>query len=313
MDATPEPVEAAAAPRDPARYCSGHSLAAGEPLAGSGSHNARLVLLRWPRRRWRHSLRQADGMDPGLAAAVEAVAAAGFRVNLIDRRGARADVVRLYLLPEALAFDLAPAAVAGALRAIAGGGDLSSFAPRSMGRSLVLCCTHGRHDRCCAKFGFAAYQALAAAAARDWPGRFSVWETTHLGGCRFSASALVLPAMRKYGRIAPRDATPLLAAEAGGRAYLPCYRGNARLGAVEQVAEAAVLAAMDRPARDLAVRTCVEVGSEAIVEVAVGAARYRAACAAATLASHGACSDLDAGQEPEARRCWRVRELALMV
>jgi hypothetical protein len=306
MDATPRP-QAPATARDPGRYCSGYSLAAGEPLAGTGSHNARLVLLRWPRRRWRHSPRQAGGMDADLVAAVEAVAAAGFRVNLIDRRGAREDAVRLYLLPEALAFDLAPGAVTGVLRAIAGGGDFSSFAPRPMGRSLVLCCTHGRHDRCCAKFGFAAYQALAAAAARDWPERFSVWETTHLGGCRFSASALVLPAMRKYGRIAPRDAAPLLAAEAEGRVHLPCYRGNARLGAAEQVAEAAVLATLDGPPQGLAVLSSVEEGPEAIVEMAVGAARYRVICAADTLASHGACSDLDAGQAPETRRVWRVR------
>lgn len=75
-----------------------------------------------------------------------------------------------------------------------------------MRRSLVLCCTHGRHDRCCAKFGFAAYKALVAAAERRWRDRFSVWEVTHLGGCRLAASVMLFPEMRKYGRLAPADA-----------------------------------------------------------------------------------------------------------
>ena len=74
---------------------------------------------------------------------------------------------------------------------------------------LYLVCTHGKHDPCCALRGRAVTVALAAVR----PGQ--VWQASHLGGCRFAPTVLVLPLGLMYGRVPP-SATPELvtAAEA---------------------------------------------------------------------------------------------------
>jgi (2Fe-2S) ferredoxin len=75
---------------------------------------------------------------------------------------------------------------------------------------LFLVCTHGRHDPCCAQRG----RPVAAALEALRPGR--VWQASHLGGCRFAPTVLVLPLGLMYGRV-PSSAAPefIVAAEAG--------------------------------------------------------------------------------------------------
>ena len=60
---------------------------------------------------------------------------------------------------------------------------------------MLLVCTHGRRDRCCAVDGRALARAVAATGESD------VWESTHLGGHRFAPTALVLPTGYLYGRL----------------------------------------------------------------------------------------------------------------
>jgi hypothetical protein len=55
------------------------------------------------------------------------------------------------------------------------------------GRSLFLVCTHGRRDKCCAKFGYALYKSLRADAGDD------VWQSSHIGGDRFAANLVCFP------------------------------------------------------------------------------------------------------------------------
>ncbi|MEM7489026.1 MAG: hypothetical protein AAF390_07860, partial [Pseudomonadota bacterium] len=83
----PDPIAPASlgAP-DADRFCAAYAEAAGTTLAGIGAHPARMVLIRWPKGRWRHSPRIADGMGAAVEAGIEAVFAAGRRPILIDRK-----------------------------------------------------------------------------------------------------------------------------------------------------------------------------------------------------------------------------------
>jgi len=85
---------------------------------------------------------------------------------------------------------------------------------------LFLVCTNGRRDRCCARSGFPIYQAMLRQAGHD------VWQTSHLGGHRFAATAVFLPHGVMYGRISQADIAPLLDAQRTGRVYVPAYRGR---------------------------------------------------------------------------------------
>lgn len=99
---------------------------------------------------------------------------------------------------------------------------------------LYLVCVHGRRDRCCARFGMPVYTALRQEAGDR------VWQTTHLGGHRFAATLLVLPHGVCYGRVAPGEASALVAAHARGEIYdlsrvrgRPCYAPAVQAAEVE--------------------------------------------------------------------------------
>ncbi|MBU2955868.1 sucrase ferredoxin [Marinobacter sp. F3R08] len=92
----------------------------------------------------------------------------------------------------------------------------------------MFSCTHGKKDKCCAKFGYRSYKAQGNA-AQQHAHPFDVWESSHLGGCRLAASVMVFPALRKHCRLTADDVPHLLQAESEDRPYRPCYRGDSTL------------------------------------------------------------------------------------
>jgi hypothetical protein len=100
---------------------------------------------------------------------------------------------------------------------------------------LFLVCTHGKHDRCCAKYGRPLYDAVREQVEEDW-----VWQSTHVGGDRFAGNLVALPDGVYYGRVEPSEAWPVIEASLAGRVHLPCYRGRSCYGFAAQAAEQGV-------------------------------------------------------------------------
>ncbi|MDN3525854.1 sucrase ferredoxin [Halomonas sabkhae] len=296
------------------RFCAEESRAIDDPLVGSGTHPARNLLLSWPRPKWQRNLRHASDMPAPLLEALHALPDEGRRVNLIHRREQSARLHRVFLMPERQAFDIPREALGDFIAALRRGDDLAAWQPATVERSLLLCCTHGKKDKCCARFGFSTYKALAEAVRQhDLP--FEVWESTHLGGCRLAASALLLPQLRKYGRIGDDDILPLLASEARDRPYLPCYRGDARLTPQHQCAQVAALEWL--AARGLEADVRIEDGGAAndetdhdlVVEwhTERQAGKLTIRCQAQELLRYDTCADLPNGPSPS--RVWRATEV----
>lgn len=84
---------------------------------------------------------------------------------------------------------------------------------------ILLVCTHGRKDRCCAVRG----RPVAAAAAELWP--TATWECTHTGGDRFAGNLVVLPDGACYGGLDPADVEPVVRAHFEGRVEPAHLRG----------------------------------------------------------------------------------------
>lgn len=300
----------------PRRFCAEASAAIGDPLVGTAAHAERNLLISWPRAKWLRSLRQASDMSEAVITRLEAIVESGRRVNLIHRRDQPAERHRLYLMPENRRFDVPRAALPAFLDALRDGETLARWEIAPPTGPLLLCCTHGKKDKCCAKFGYAAYKALAAAVAdRDLP--VEVWESTHLGGCRLAASAIVFPALRKYGRIAAEDVVPLLESEVANRPYLPCYRGDSRLSPVAQCAQVAALEWLAfRGLRTDDLHVAAPPDPEAmhcwlIVDWRTAEAHGRLAvsCTRRTMERFDTCADLDAGS-PSAAAIWEVTHLS---
>lgn len=112
--------------------------------------------------------------------------------------------------------------------------DLDALTPYD--EHLWLVCTNGRRDLCCAEVGRAVARELTA----HWPE--GTWETTHLGGHRFSATLLALPSGLVLGRLAPADAVEVCRAVERGEVPLDHCRGRAGTAPEEQVRELHLLA-----------------------------------------------------------------------
>ena len=93
--------------------------------------------------------------------------------------------------------------------------DLAT-AGRSVDHPLFLVCTHGKHDRCCAKFGRPLYDAVREQVEDGW-----VWQSSHVGGDRFAGNVVVLDDGVYYGRVEPSEAWPVVEAALERRVHLP--------------------------------------------------------------------------------------------
>lgn len=96
---------------------------------------------------------------------------------------------------------------------------------------IYLVCTHGVHDKCCAKFGFATYKLMKDIT----PG--NVWQTSHVGGDRFASNVISFPTGVYYGHVDDESARTIIEAENNHEIYLERYRGRTCFGAHGQVAE----------------------------------------------------------------------------
>lgn len=101
-----------------------------------------------------------------------------------------------------------------------------------VGEPVFLVCTHGKIDACCARNGRPVATALAALAPEH------TWEISHVGGCRFAATAICLPYGLFYSRLTPADAAPLLDLTRRGQLLADRYRGRAGLTLAAQAADA---------------------------------------------------------------------------
>jgi hypothetical protein len=111
--------------------------------------------------------------------------------------------------------DLRELDVAGILR----GGSRPQGEP--VDHPLLLVCTHGTRDRCCAKFG----QVLCRSLHRHAPGGW-VRQASHVGGDRFAGNVVCLPEGIYLGRVRPGQVTHVLAEYLEGRIDLDLYRGR---------------------------------------------------------------------------------------
>lgn len=96
---------------------------------------------------------------------------------------------------------------------------------------LWLVCTNGGRDRCCAEFG----RPIAARLAERWPAE--TWETSHLGGHRFSGTLLALPSGLTLGRLDADLAVEAAETILNGRFPTGLARGRAGRTPAAQFAE----------------------------------------------------------------------------
>ena len=96
---------------------------------------------------------------------------------------------------------------------------------------LFLVCTHGKHDRCCARYGRPLFDALRDELDEEW-----LWQSSHVGGDRFAGNLVCLPEGLYYGRLSRPDALSVVDDHLGGRVRLASYRGRSAYSMAVQAA-----------------------------------------------------------------------------
>lgn len=224
----------------PAR-CSLISRGHGEIMAGTAQRASRWLLVEHPGPWARQALSSPPLDGPVGSRLAQTAAAYDAQVVLVRRPGDhRPPGVRRWFVvdhPSGTAVggewtevdDLGAAA-----EALASGAEHPDARP--LGRAdLILICTHGKRDVCCAQLARPVVTDLAA----RWPDR--VWESSHLGGHRFAPTALMLPECVQYGRLDPAVAAGVVERHLAGEVDPAYLRGMTYLAPPAQAALAAVV------------------------------------------------------------------------
>ncbi len=219
-------------------YCSLVTRDLNEPLAGTALHAKHLVFITWPKRFWDRDVLLSEGGFPetlGEDQHVWSALAGKVTIRLITDGTVGTDSCEVLIYPEAVRYTVAPENLSDVLAAHFAGTPALPATPITTPQIMV--CTHGKHDKCCAKFGGAVVQRLREGVdARQ--ASVKVWESSHLGGHRFAATLATFPQARVYGYLTPELADEWLEAFFANQVHAPTYRGLIWLGGLAQVAEA---------------------------------------------------------------------------
>jgi hypothetical protein len=97
---------------------------------------------------------------------------------------------------------------------------------------LFLVCTHGKRDKCCAKFGIPIYKTI-----QTLVGESSVWQCSHVGGDRFAANVICFPDGIFYGHVTEETAKLIVKEYDERRIVLTNFRGRSCYSFPVQAAE----------------------------------------------------------------------------
>jgi hypothetical protein len=219
--------------------CSAAARDRSEPLAGSAPVASRWLLVEHPGP-WAKAALETPPFLGRVGEEVESTCASfGGRALLVRRQGRRGsepgarqwfavDTVRGTWVHGTWRTAEDVVAAARALGTELSGSDEDA-------EPMVLVCTQGTRDACCAVRG----RPIAATLARQWPEE--VWECTHLGGHRFAGTLLSLPDGACYGYLDAEHVVDLVGAHLEGTVAARHLRGVTRWEPAVQAALAAVL------------------------------------------------------------------------
>jgi hypothetical protein len=275
--------------------CSAMAEMIGEPLAGTAATAQSWLCLEQPGP-WGRDALSASHLDPGVARELARLAAGtGVRIVLIRRPGRHPDRHRpvprhVYLAHTAPGRTrLERTTVQDPkelldLDFVAAGAGVPGLVGPASPDPVLLVCTNGRRDVCCALLGRPLAEELAVTHGE------AAWECTHLGGHRFSPTAVLLPTGYAYGRLDIAAGRRLL--DGGPAVVTQRCRGRSTWEAAGQVAELAVrdTHGVDGP-DSLSVDTAVESGDGWLVPVRhVDGRAWRVRVATRAVASDRAAS-----------------------
>lgn len=216
-------------------FCSESSRRRSESLYGTASRVKRWMLLEYPGV-WAANAIEGSALPSHVKSQLGAICAAtpGLRQVFVRQSHRRSDLMRCFTLDSSETPSGIERVDLSVCEDIAGF-DFSRIAGHPRAQTvegpLFLVCTHGNHDKCCAKFGIPVYDKLKKVAGER------AWQCSHIGGDRFAGNLICLPHGIYYGHVTPADVLSIVEAYRRGEVYLKNYRGRSCYSLGAQVGE----------------------------------------------------------------------------
>lgn len=209
-------------------FCSDLARGDDEPLLGTATQ-ARVWLLLEVREPWQSKIMADNNLPPEAQAFLRAweTSVPGARVLFIKKEKAYGNTLRCFLAiagpaePQLYEFHLHDYSELADLNLSGLQTGAAAAVPYRRTEPLFLVCSNGKRDKCCAKYGLAAYRALSAVEPE------ATWQSSHIGGHRYAPNVLLLPHSINYGHLTPAEVVDAAAAYRAGRLLdLEHYRGR---------------------------------------------------------------------------------------
>ena len=220
-------------------FCSDISRQSGEPLTATASRVDHWVLIEYPGL-WSRDILAGSGLSEQVKGHLQVQAGRLPHTRLLfirrpERRGRSRRLAYVVRTSEgggaAFRFELEDYEALLDLDVA----DVLDGAVDPLPNPLLVVCTHGKRDRCCARYGRPLYEHLKDALPDEW-----LWQSTHLGGDRFAGNLVCLPEGLYFGRVDAGDAWAVVDEYLGGHVALEPYRGRSCYTFPEQAAERTV-------------------------------------------------------------------------
>ncbi len=224
----------------PRFFCSEFTKQGNEPLAGSAMTAKRYIFISWSKKLWARKQYDSQGFPRSLTVYLQNLQKhQRIFTRLIHQHGAdRKGYSRIFVMPDGIEYrDVAVQDIELVLREYFEGKPTGNYQLGKTDGTIVFCCTHGKRDRCCAKFGqLTIYELRRLADVRTF--KLDVWECTHINADRFAVNAFVFPHGYMYGGIRVENLGEIIDYLIEGHPFPPCFRGQLGLSTLEQITQA---------------------------------------------------------------------------
>jgi len=221
-------------------FCSVLSMEGDEPLAGTAMTASQYIFISWPKIFWARKQFDSELFPETLSKFLQDLQKEKRIFTRLAYRNANDSRKhsQIFIMPDGVTYRNVPFPdIEGVLRNYFSGIPDQEHQRTFTNGSYIFCCTHGKRDNCCAKFG----QSVLYELERESVERgidLQVWECTHIGADRFAAIAVVFPQCFMYGRLRADNIRHVMDYLTKGYPYPPCYRGRLGLDTIAQTAEA---------------------------------------------------------------------------
>ncbi len=104
-------------------------------------------------------------------------------------------------------------------------GKASQFEVQPSHTRDILVCTHGSHDKCCAKYGIPFYMESLKTLSELKLQNVQIWKASHFGGHRFAPTCIDFPDGRYYGLLDQTALRSILTRKGDIECFNRVYRG----------------------------------------------------------------------------------------